>query len=191
MTKSSHAWLLTIDDGVQLAVADHEIREYVLSPAVHCIPLTPRYCSHIIYWRESMLPVVDFLALLGKTTKPNLYPAIAMVAYQYHTHTPLNYVGIWIHQPPLRIMVSDDQVCELPKTDNGLWHETKLPLTCFSYNDAHTPVINIAYLCSEMFRESVKAAIDMNNCGVEASHLTTCVKSKPYQSYLAPPEVKY
>ena len=157
LTGSNKAWHLMIGEGMQIAVSDYEMIEYVIDPQLYPVPLAQAHCSNVMLWLDHIIPVMDFLVLFDKPSIANANVILAIVAYQVKPLEPLQYVGLLIQQPPSRVTAENDQACALPASDNNFWESTELALACFSYDDIPTPIINVAHLCSTAFRETVTA----------------------------------
>lgn len=153
MTSSSEAWLLPIAEDTEVAVAGSEMFEYLLSPPSHPIPLAPNHCTRAMIWRNAVVPIMDLPMLLGLASRSGQFVGIAVVAYQTRAGMPLDYVGLPLEKPPVRIKVEDRQACDLPETDSDLWESIKLACACFTHDGRPVPVLNISYLCSESFRK--------------------------------------
>ncbi len=160
MAANEHsAWRVVVGDGVQVAVTDYEMFEYVVEPQLHPVPFTPAYCSNVMFWRELIIPVMDFSLLVNKSPGVKMQQTVVIVAYQTKPREPLEYLGLLTQEPPARITVVDDQACDLPTSDTNFWESKELALACFEYDDQPTPVINIAHLCSEKFRKSIEQGV--------------------------------
>ena len=80
MTESNSAWRLVVGEGMQVAVSDYEMIEYVIDPQLHPVPITPTHCSNAMLWREQIIPVMDIPVLFGKPPCANVSVAVAIVA---------------------------------------------------------------------------------------------------------------
>jgi chemotaxis signal transduction protein len=142
--ESYPAWLLRAAGDVTLAVAQHEMIEYLTEARVQRVPLANAHCEHLAVWRDKLVPVLDFARLFiggnGAVRR-----ALSIVAYQPRAQQPLAYLGIWTDTAPSRITVSDDQACELPPD----WCEERLQnlaLSCFAHEERTVPILNLANL---------------------------------------------
>ncbi len=140
MMERHPAWLLRAADDVSVAVAQHEMIEFVTDARVRHVPLANPHCNQLALWRDTLVPVLDLPRLLhGVSTAA--HSALGVVAYQTRAQQPLQYLAIWIDAPPQRIDVGDAQACELPET----WHDVRpLALACFSHAGTAVPILNLA-----------------------------------------------
>ncbi len=160
MAAAEHsAWRVVVGDGVQIAVADNEMFEYVVDPQLQSVPFTPIYCSNVMLWREQIVPVMDLSLLVSKPPSVKMPVTVAIVAYQTKPREPLEYLGLLTREPPVRVTVVDDQACDLPASDTDFWESKELALACFNCDGQPTPVVNIAHLCSERFRKSIEQSV--------------------------------
>lgn len=138
------AWLLRATGNMTLAVAQHEMIEYLTQARCQRVPLANAHCEDLAVWRDRLVPVLDFARLVtgGKGAARH---ALSIVAYQPRAQQPLEYLGIWTDTAPSKITVSDDQACELPPA----WRDErlqKLALSCFSHEERTVPILNLANL---------------------------------------------
>ncbi|ETX00863.1 MAG: hypothetical protein ETSY1_09635 [Candidatus Entotheonella factor] len=153
MTTSHSAWLL-VPYGVQpFAVAAHEVIEYLNRIVPQDVPTTPEYCSSVLFWRDHIVPLMDFGACTGHPLVQEERHA-AILAYQLEPATPLHYVAIALQEPPTRIWVSDDMACDLPEAHAMLWQ--RLAKSCFTNNGVATPIVSLEQLCSAAFRSDLE-----------------------------------
>lgn len=146
MAEISNAWLLDVGAGMQVAVADNEIVEYLRSPIIRTVPLTPPYCSSVVFWRDQqMLPLFN-LALLTQPQFDTNTEHLGVLAYQARPKTPLRHIGIALYAPPEKILVRDDDACSWPEYYPEFW--TTLTLALFTHNGMSTPILDIAGLCA-------------------------------------------
>lgn len=158
-TDTNSAWRLVVGEGIQIAVTDYEMVEYVIDPQLYPVPITPVHCSNAMLWREQIVPVMDFSLLFGKTPCVNSPVTVAVVAYQIKPLEPLDYLGLLTQEPPARVTVVDDQACDLPTSDNDFWESMGLAFACFYCDNQPVPIIDIAHLCSESFRRSTETRV--------------------------------
>ncbi len=154
-----NAWRLVVGEGLQIAVSEYEMIEYVIDPQLHPVPLTPVHCSNAILWREQIVPVMDFSMLFGNPPCVNAPVTVAIVAYQIKPREPLDYLGLLTQELAARVTVADDQACDLPTSDSNFWESMGLALACFVCDGQPTPIINIAHLCSGSFRKSIEIKV--------------------------------
>lgn len=147
MTTPTPAWLITIGQHT-FALAEKEMIEYVIEPQYFDVPVTPEYCSRVLQWRDSTVPIMDLGRLTGDTTHSDVH-TLVVVAHQREPYTPLHYLGLVISSPPVRIVVDDEQACDAPEDIHPLLADTSLAY--FQHADRAVPVLDLRYLCSEAF----------------------------------------
>jgi chemotaxis signal transduction protein len=142
--ESYPAWLLQAAGDMTLAVAQHEMIEYLTDARSQRVPLANAHCEHLAVWRDRLVPVLDFARLFAGS-KGASQRSMSVVAYQPSARQPLEYLGIWTDTAPSRITVSDDQACELPPA----WRDERLQelaLSCFAHEERTVPILNLANL---------------------------------------------
>ncbi|MFW2374448.1 MAG: hypothetical protein ACN4GM_15080 [Gammaproteobacteria bacterium] len=152
MSEISNAWLMEASGGHKFAIAEYEMIEYVITPELISIPLTPNYCSSIMLWSERMIPVVNFGLLLGN--QDSVTHSVSVLAYQDMPGEDLKYLGISQQQAPVKITVCDDQACALTEYNQDFWQA--LSASCFKHDDEVIPIINLAILGSPEFSQKAK-----------------------------------
>ena len=143
MSNTAPAWLLRVADNIQLSIGEHEATEYIAAPALQHVPMAPEYCKNILFWRDIMVPVIDLNILHGHSATTN-YQHVMVLAYQEKEGMPLEYVAFTLASAPDKILVNDDDVCELPES----YPETLRPyvISLFNYNNQVTSILDIARL---------------------------------------------
>ena len=143
MANTAPAWLLHVTDNIQFSIGEHEAAEYIETPALQHVPLAPEYCKNIIFWHDMMVPVIDMNILHGNSATTN-YQHVMVVAYQHKDHTPLIYMAFILASAPAKILVNDDDACELPET----YPESLRPyvLSVFNHNNQVASILDIARL---------------------------------------------
>ena len=150
----SKAWLLYPAPGVQMAVANNAVAEYVLAPQMHEVPLTPSHCSKVIFWRDQIVPVMNVGQLVGA---PDFQSSgLSVLVYQPVPMEPLQYLAIWQNDSPDSVMVDDEQSCELPEGHAALWDF--VTSACVEVNGVPTPVVSLKKLASNTLRNILDAA---------------------------------
>ncbi len=146
-TKKDRAWLLDFGNGLQAAVAYHEMWQVLLSPKLFDVPCTPQYCSHVLIIQNRILPVLNIATLLLNAQKPFIATGnvVGVAVYQTDPKQPVNYGCLYLSKMPQGIEVSDDDACDLPD-DKKYWEP--LALSCFLHNGVAIPIIDFAYLFS-------------------------------------------
>ena len=144
----SAAWLLRAAGGVRFAVAPHQMVGYEIGPRCQPVPLAQAHCQHLAFWRESLVPTFDLARLFTAGAEASR-SALGILAYQSRAREPLDYLGVWLEAAPGKIVVTDEQACELPST----WCEAplaELALACFSHSDTPVPVLNVGQLARKL-----------------------------------------
>jgi hypothetical protein len=148
MSARSKAWVLMPRGLPPVAVADHEVIEYLTIAEPRPVPVTPAHAGAVIFWRDRIVPLMDFTAVDGQASL--VTGKTVVLGYQLEPGTPLNYVAIALREAPTRLVVDDETVCGLPEIYAELWD--RLAKACFSRDDVATPIVSIATLCSAEFR---------------------------------------
>ena len=147
MTTKDRAWLLDFGNGLQAAVAYHEMWQVLFSPKLFDVPCTPQYCSQVLIFQKRILPVLNLATLLLDTQKPFIATGkiVGVAVYQTNPNEPVNYGCLYLSKLPQRIEVSDDDACDLPE-EQKYWEP--LTLSCFLRDGVAIPIIDFAYLFS-------------------------------------------
>lgn len=141
----THAWILSLAPDRRIAVADREMIEYIIAPAMERVPMTPEHCNEVLIHREELLPLFDLNTLLG--WEPLAHRRhVGMLAYQLAPRQPLQHLAMYLHGPPVRMKVSDDWVTAVPDYFCGALVD--LALSCFTLGDQEVPILNVPYLAS-------------------------------------------
>ena len=157
---SSNAWLLECGDVLTVAVSDHEIVECVHPERYYKVPGTPDYCSGVLAWQDKLVPVMDLAAALDGIPKTLLDTAfVCLLSYQLAPKQPLQYLALRINNTPQKILVDDEQVCEMPAEGFSALLKS-VSLCAFSHQQLPVPILDIARLCSGEFRELAQANRD-------------------------------
>jgi hypothetical protein len=152
ITKKDRAWLLDFGNGLQAAVAYHEMWQVLLSPKLFDVPCTPQYCSQVLIFQNNILPVFNMATLLLNAEKPFIATGsfVGVAVYQSDPNKPVDYGCLYLSQMPQRIEVSDDDACDLPE-DKKYWES--LTLSCFLHNGVAIPIIDFASIFSEKINQ--------------------------------------
>lgn len=154
MSTRSKAWLL-IPYGVEpFAVAEYTVMEYLSATQPHAVPLTPPHCRAVLFWRNRIVPLLDFGAL-AESERAITTPKAVVLAYQPEPGAPLIHIAVALREPPVRISVDDEMACALPPENETLWQ--LLARSCFAHDGVATPIVSVAQLDSAEFRLHVEA----------------------------------
>jgi len=143
------AWLLPISNKQNIAVAEYQMYEYVVSAQTADVPLAPPFCQKMMFWQEKLVPIIT-LDLLFDSSTCNDPKGYVIVAYQAAPKAAIQYAGLAVSGAPYRITVEDEAVTELPGSISGTLQYAIQ--SCFLYKKKPVPILNIAYVCSKEFR---------------------------------------
>ena len=176
MSTRNKAWLLVPYGAEPFAVAEHVVMEYLSATQPHAVPLTPPHCRAVLFWRNRIVPLLDFGVLAGPD-RASAIPKAVVLAYQPEPGTPLIHIAVALREPPVRIVVDDGMACALPPENKMPWG--LLATSCFARDGVATPIVSIARLDSAEFRLHVEA-----NCA-EASTDTAASTALPITALAA------
>lgn len=149
MSEKARAWILPVSATQQVAIAEYQMYEYLTEAKTAEVPLAPAYSSQLLFWQDRQVPMIDLSVLLENKT-PEKNHGYVIVAYQAAAKAPIQYAGLSIIAPPIRISVHDSSASGLPEEFSG--HLRDIILSCFSHEDDIVPVIDVSCLCSKEFR---------------------------------------
>ena len=153
---TSDAWLLECGDALSIAVGDHEMVELLQRESCQEVPGTPSYCSKVLVWNESIVPVMDIAGLHENASGPKSDAYFCLLYFQSAPNSPLQLVAIRVEHAPERIRVDDAQLCEIPTDfDDSLLKP--VTLSCFTHHARPVLVLDISSLCSDGFRNRASA----------------------------------
>ncbi|MBI4006227.1 MAG: hypothetical protein HY356_06125 [Gammaproteobacteria bacterium] len=139
----SNAWLLTFSDKLHAAVGNLEMIHLLPHiPELIEVPQTPAWCRYLVAWQNLRLPLMDirlFLALNHHDNDNFSHQNKVMagiVAYHPQNGNVQKYGVLLMSELPVRIVVDDQQWCDLPESPGG-W--TTLAISCFNHPE-HGPV---------------------------------------------------
>ena len=118
------------------------------------VPGTPGYCSKVLVWNQSIVPVMDIAGLHENASGSRSDSYFCLLYYQEAPNSPLQLVAIRVERAPERIRVDDAQVCEFPREfdDSRL---KPITLSCFMHRAKPVLILDIPSLCSDGFRDRV------------------------------------
>ncbi len=146
MPEATPAWLLRVSENIQFCIGEHEAETYIEEISLQPVPLTPDYCNNVIFWQDLILPVIDMNKFVGYGAETDLKNTsskhIFVISYQKQENMPLEYIAVKLSATPEKILVKDEDVCELPEE----YPDTLKPylLSLFNYNNRLTSVFDIA-----------------------------------------------
>ena len=147
------AWIIELDSSLYVAVGELEMVHIIQEPELFDIPQTPFYCSQVLIWENTIIPVMDLLAWLEGYALPRAYDMIGIFTYQQQPNTPLDFGALPMVSIPTRIQVRDDQACDLPATPHG-WQE--LSISCFSDKNRVIPILDLPYIFSNGLQQTAE-----------------------------------
>lgn len=148
--KQSNAWLLDFGEGRKAALGERELLHLITQPELYAVPLTPAHCSQVLFWQEQLLPVWDLSIWLDDSPKQRITNLAAVIGYQPHSNRPPSFGALLLAEPPERLLVGDEQFCELP--DGLPWPD--IASSCFRHGEQPVPILDLAV----MFSSAVQAA---------------------------------
>lgn len=157
------AWLLTVAAEHQIAIAECELMEYVLSLQLHKVPAVATHCSDILLWRVKPVPVMQLSMLIGDDATEESATGICVVAYHKDDSSPLSYVGLPVFDSPAKITIDEDQACTPSEELNRLWSLPNLSLAFFSHAHTIVPIVNIKELCANRNRAPLTQLYEPTN----------------------------
>lgn len=57
---ATDCWLLHLRGGYTLAISLYQVAELINNPIKLAVPQTPTHCNHLIPWRDTLIPLVDY-----------------------------------------------------------------------------------------------------------------------------------
>lgn len=154
---STSAWLLTLADGVRVALGSHWMREVIgeherdLYP-VFSVPLMPDHCHQLMHWRNLLIPVLQLETLVGSTVPP-LTPYHVVVAFSpSDSEEYLAYGVIRCCALPVQITVSDTLAVDYPHPS---W--VNYAASCFAYEGQAIPILDTAKVFDGAWNEDLFA----------------------------------
>ena len=144
---SCSAWLLSVTETMRVAIGEFEMLHIILGrQRFFAIPRTPDHCRSVFIWQGQILPVFD-LSVYLRTEKTDADSVIRTERYTciVNYRDPADSVqhgALLLYDLPVRITVSDDQMCELPDNNKKL---RTISNSCFQ-DPGHgpVPVLNLA-----------------------------------------------
>jgi hypothetical protein len=107
MDRPVRAWLL--EWSMQpVALAECEVIELVDAPEVHRIPVGPRWCRSLLFWRQCFLPLAMPYDI------PLEGHSVVVVAYQAAPRAELQHAALAVRGVPRHVHVPADADCEPP-----------------------------------------------------------------------------
>ncbi len=152
MSKKTSAWLIEANGGYRFVVAEYEMIEYIMSPQLTAIPLTPEYARSVIHWQDTYVAVLDFGLLIERVHELNFNTSV--LAYQTEPGKPLQHLAVALRRPPQKIVVDDSQLSEADTSRCSLWRY--LSSAWIEHENEILPILDVQKLASDDFAQRVK-----------------------------------
>jgi len=141
---SASAWLLTLADGVRVALGSHWIREVIgvherASYTTFPVPLMPDHCHQLMHWRNLLIPVVQLESLVGITPPASAAYHIVVAIPPLEGDTHLHYGVILCSAIPTQITLEDNQLVDYPQP---VW--ASYAASCFAHQGDAIPILDTA-----------------------------------------------
>ncbi len=143
LENTASAWLLQAANNIQVCIGLHQATEYIEAPSLQAVPMAPSFSNSVLFWRNDIIPVIDINLLAGNTTAMS-NQFIMVAAYQTKDNMPVEHVAFKLEAVPYKIVVNDDDACELPEN----YPEGIKPyvLSLFKHDNTVASILNIAQL---------------------------------------------
>ena len=137
------AWLLSVDQVMNVAVGEYEFIHIVDQPEFIPIPQAPEYCKNVILWNENIIPVINLSSWYSGHEQTEDTGVVAILIYT-NTAGELLYAGLKLVNIPVLVKVNNDQACPLPE-NAAKWN--KISLSSFKSSNGDTvPILDITAL---------------------------------------------
>lgn len=140
------AWILKLTPHLKAAISQYELNHIEENPELIFIPKSPAWCSHVMLWRNQVVPVVDFTATeaagQGETAQ-KFTNIIAITRYADGSDRGYNYGAIRILSPPVLEKVTNDQICQAEDLDRRL---KEVALSGFYNKDSAVCILDLKTL---------------------------------------------
>ncbi len=139
----ANAWVLNLGGGHSMAIGEREMIHLVDQPRLESIPHTPAHCHDVVLWEGEILPVMDMASWLG--LDEGRRESVCVVAWQPRPDVRPGIGALVFSGMPLRVLVDDDQACDLPETPAG-WG--RVAQACFTHEGRPVPILDLAFVFS-------------------------------------------
>lgn len=140
------AWLLSFGGGRRAAVGMREVLHVTFAPHLVAIPQTPPHCSQVLVAEERIVPAWDVAAWLGAAAPGRVSRLAAIVGHQKSRGGPVTLGALLISEPPVRIMVGDDDACDLPPVP-ARWRA--IAMSCVKHQGEPLPILDLRLMFSD------------------------------------------
>ncbi len=139
---SATAWLLTLNDGVRVALGSHWIREVIgeherASYSTFTVPLMPNYCHQLMHWRNLLIPVLQLEGLVGKTPPALARYHVVVAISPLEGDKNLHYGVIVCSALPMQVTLQDNELVDYPQP---VWAD--YACSCFIYQEDAVPILD-------------------------------------------------
>ena len=132
------AWLMQIDRASKVAVGQRELIHIVAAPKYIEVPKAPFYCSRVLIWNNSLVPVVDLSLLVNKMSAFYHDNSVAVGVYTDQNSGKTHYGGIQLTDMPVLDKVSNKQQI-LESELSSAWR----PVSVSAYKSTDNEIIPI------------------------------------------------
>lgn len=140
------AWIIDLGNGLHAALGYSELEHLVPNPTLFEMPLTPRYCRHLILWEGDVVPVLDLALWLTGEARVHREAFAALIGYEGQPGDAPQRGALMTTAFPERVRVCDSQACDLPPEPCGWSH---VACSCFRHENQPIPVLDLPFLFSE------------------------------------------
>lgn len=153
---SCSAWLLSVAGDVRVAIGELEMLHIILGrQRFYTIPRSPVYCRNVFLWQGQVIPVFDldiFLHDVRELPEPGDDPERYICVINYcDPASRVHHGALLLRDLPVRISVSDEQMCDLPDNAGKL---REISSSCFNEpSTGPVPVLNLSRVfgpCEEL-----------------------------------------
>lgn len=139
------AYIMPFRRDEYMVFAPYVSQEFIECPPILAMPTAVPYGFGLIEWRQRLIPLIDFDALIYRHNITRAEPPFALVLAYRQNDGQIGYGAIATDSVPDSIHVSDKDLCALP-TNSKLW--TTLAVSCINYRGIAAPIINTDALFS-------------------------------------------
>lgn len=142
--RSLNAWLLTLSDGVEIVLAQGEVKYLEQVTQVVTVPGLPAYSSQAFVWREQLIPLLQLSHLLSSRPLAGpKAPLVAIVAYRSGEGETLHLGALPLAGKPELIQVTAEQARPLESLSERWPH---LSCAALSFRESIYPVLDLSRL---------------------------------------------
>ncbi len=135
--RTSRAIRLDTGGGTAAAIGLHEVIEVVTEGDMAPVPMAPRHCRELLYWRDQWIPVFD-LAAWRRPQAESAGRFFVVVGYPADAGG-IHYGCMRVPEFPKIVELSDQQACGLP--DDAEWGD--IAIACFRGEGKKVPILSL------------------------------------------------